>query len=623
MKKITGISIVIAVCLLLSLPVLVQAAEPAFDLTSWQPDHANLVTVSGRGSANISEDEAALVIYHQETGEVVFADQQTICADTMFQFNTLPITGEFQTGFYTVRVAAAKLGTVEKSFYIADAGRLSDILRQVSQTDEDALDALLETKAEDGITYGEILDIDMESYRALNSRKLLFALLVDGRASYALGEAPTQAEIDAALSSFRRLYQDAFAIQSWQNAGGDGAARANWVVSQQTGAYGSAAYDPRYDLDGEADAPSAAEDLRLSLQRRAAAEKVLSDICSADASDGGSRERVFQEILADQPALSSSGYAAWSPESWENRTLADYYLSVIRNQILESKILAAVSELPLGYGLELMDNTLLFEDLDNYRGLSPVRKANALESVWGKRYDSLKDFVAALERAAQNQMTTSGGGTGPGGGGGGDLSGSYAPGNGTVVINDNGQPQQTGRHFTDLEDVSWAVPAIEALYAKGVINGYGNGEFRPNNTITRAEFVKMLVAAFGMTSDGAACDFRDVPSDAWYYPFVASAVQVGLVNGVGDGNFEPERTITREEIAAVLYRTAVASGREIIKRTSLDFSDGNEVEEYAREAVASLTGAGIINGMGDGTFAPKDPGTRAQAAKLIYELLQI
>ncbi|MBE5040938.1 S-layer homology domain-containing protein [Ructibacterium gallinarum] len=626
MKKLTMIVTILGICLFFSLTVFGQEPAANFELINWQPDQYNFVSVSGRGNANCPEDEASLVIYHQETKEVVFADQQTVEPGKNFQFHIMPITETFPEGVYVVRVSGALLGTVVKNFYLADKDRAADILQQLAETSESQMDVLLATKAEDGLTYGEILGIDMESYGKLEDKNILFSLLAEGNKDYMLPDAPAQEEIDMAMSKLKKLYQDAYAIQSWQNSRGDGEARAWWMTANQTSVYGSAAYDPRYDLDGETDPLSAAEDLKMSLQKRAAAHQILVDMCSADVSDNGRREKAFAEILSQFQNIDQQGYLTWKAESWETQTLTDYYLSGIRNQIVEGQILAAVTGLPQGYGMELLENPLLFNKLTKYSVLSESKKAAVLSAVWGKEYDNLESFISAVEQNAQKQNQgdgISGGGTGTGGGSGGrgGLTG-IGSGNGAVITTDGGQNQETSQHFNDLDSVAWAVPAIEALYAKGVVQGYGNGDFKPNYEITRAEFVKMLMEAFGLTNDNSVCDFQDVAPDAWYYAYVASAVQAGLVNGVGDGLFEPERTITREEISAVLYRTAAVSGREIPRQTELHFSDSDDIAEYAREAVASLTETGIINGMGDGTFAPQEPATRAQAAKLIYGLLQ-
>ena len=175
--------------------------------------------------------------------------------------------------------------------------------------------------------------------------------------------------------------------------------------------------------------------------------------------------------------------------------------------------------------------------------------------------------------------------------------------------------------FGDIESVVWAKPAILYLAEQGVLAGRGEGVFAPNDTVTREEFVKMIVAAFSVKTDGAACDFEDVSAGRWSYPYIGTATELGLVYGVDETHFNPTGIITREDLAVILHRAYNLAGKEA-EISVVSFADAHDISGYAMDAVAALTGVGVINGMGDGTFAPKGTVTRAQAAKAIYELLQ-
>ncbi len=170
--------------------------------------------------------------------------------------------------------------------------------------------------------------------------------------------------------------------------------------------------------------------------------------------------------------------------------------------------------------------------------------------------------------------------------------------------------------FPDTDSVSWAKEAIEALAKDGCISGDENGNFKPNNKITREEFVKIVVTAFGKYDESATADFKDVNSDAWYYSYIASGVKNGIINGISDGYFGVGENITREDAAVILnrvYNNNSSSGE-------LSFEDNDMIADYAVQAIKNLTSIGVIKGMDDGKFYPKNNLTRAEAVTLIYRL---
>jgi len=133
--------------------------------------------------------------------------------------------------------------------------------------------------------------------------------------------------------------------------------------------------------------------------------------------------------------------------------------------------------------------------------------------------------------------------------------------------------------------------AIEALAAAGLIHGMGDGTFAPDRTMTRAELCTMVVNALGLTPKVIAV-FSDVPADAWYAPTVGAAYEAGLVNGVGDGLFDPESTITRQEVVTLLTRMAARAGLDTAVTPARTeeilsaFPDGDRAADYARASLA-------------------------------------
>ena len=175
--------------------------------------------------------------------------------------------------------------------------------------------------------------------------------------------------------------------------------------------------------------------------------------------------------------------------------------------------------------------------------------------------------------------------------------------------------------FGDIAEAEWAREAIEALAKSGIISGKGDGKFVPNDIVTREEYVKMIVGAFGLLEESAESDFADVSTDRWSYSYIASANKLGIVTGDGD-NFNPAGAMSRQDMAVIVHRMFEFLEIEV-SGESINFTDDDEVSDYAKEAVSVLSSAGIINGMGDGTFAPKGIVTRAQAAKVIYGLMNL
>jgi len=177
--------------------------------------------------------------------------------------------------------------------------------------------------------------------------------------------------------------------------------------------------------------------------------------------------------------------------------------------------------------------------------------------------------------------------------------------------------------FSDISSVPWAKEAIEYLAARGVISGSGDGTFRPNDNVTRAEFIKMLMMALELEDEEAVCTFSDVKKGAWYYRPIATAEKLGIVKGKGDGTFGVNDEILRQDMAVMIYRIAQLLGIDLGDDISVEpFKDEAEISGYAKEAVAAMQRAGIIKGTGDGSFAPKNTATRAEAAVIIYRLIK-
>ena len=177
--------------------------------------------------------------------------------------------------------------------------------------------------------------------------------------------------------------------------------------------------------------------------------------------------------------------------------------------------------------------------------------------------------------------------------------------------------------FKDQDGIAnWAKDSVLKLSAMGIISGDENGNFRPDDNITREEFLKIVVTAFDIKGNGTA-NFEDVDKKAWYSEYIDAAVSAGIINGIGDNKFGTGMYISREDMSVILYR--VLSAKSLIGQTSSlnNFDDSAEVADYAEKAISTLVKYGIINGVGDNKFAPKSNSTRAMVAVMACRALEI
>ncbi|MFC5401367.1 S-layer homology domain-containing protein [Cohnella soli] len=191
----------------------------------------------------------------------------------------------------------------------------------------------------------------------------------------------------------------------------------------------------------------------------------------------------------------------------------------------------------------------------------------------------------------------------------------------TVVAN--------SRTFSDIGS-SYAKEAITVLASKYVLNGYADGSFKPMKRVTRAEFVSMLTRALGIVPYGASLSsFTDVRPEDWFSPAVEAAVKARLVSGYSDGSFKPNAEISRMEMLQMIYNASRSSGKwkitlsgEEIDSLLARYADHDKVSAWAKEAMAAMIKAGIVNGSEDGRLTPGTDADRAQSASFLYRMLK-
>lgn len=163
----------------------------------------------------------------------------------------------------------------------------------------------------------------------------------------------------------------------------------------------------------------------------------------------------------------------------------------------------------------------------------------------------------------------------------------------------------------------WGQSSIDRWAQLGILNGKGDGKFDPNGSMTRAEFAQMLVNMMGYT-EKAENVFNDVPAGSWYEDAMLKLVAAGVLNGTGAGKADPNGRITREQTAVLLCR---AFGIKPSPDATLTFKDSASVSDWARDAVAALAERGMMNGIGNNTAAPKLNINRASVAQLADNMI--
>ena len=180
-----------------------------------------------------------------------------------------------------------------------------------------------------------------------------------------------------------------------------------------------------------------------------------------------------------------------------------------------------------------------------------------------------------------------------------------------------------GLPFADVSSSDWFYNDVRYVYEKGIMDGTGADRFSPNAPLTRAMIVTILYRMAGSPSVSGSSDFTDVAAGKWFAKAVAWAAANGIVNGYGSGLFGPNDPVTREQLAAILYRYAVYGGMTAVtlEENLGSFADTAQLSAYAIQAMNWAVGQGLINGSGS-NLVPKAQATRAQVAAIIHRYLE-
>ena len=172
--------------------------------------------------------------------------------------------------------------------------------------------------------------------------------------------------------------------------------------------------------------------------------------------------------------------------------------------------------------------------------------------------------------------------------------------------------------FTDVKDTDWFASNVQYVYDNGLMNGTTTTTFEPESNLTRAQTAMVLWRIAGQPAPTAKAPFTDLV-DAWYRDAIAWAAEQKVVNGRGDGTFDPAGFITREELVTMIWRYA---GEAASEQDLSNWPDADKIYDYAAGAMKWAVETGVINGK-DGKLAPKDNATRAQFAAIIERYMKL
>lgn len=178
--------------------------------------------------------------------------------------------------------------------------------------------------------------------------------------------------------------------------------------------------------------------------------------------------------------------------------------------------------------------------------------------------------------------------------------------------------------FSDMDGYRWAIDSVEFLRRSGTVKGVGNNNYSPGGSITRGDFILMLVRAYGFTASGGA-SYHDVPADSYYAEAIRIATALGIVQGY-NGYFNPTSPLSRQDAMVMIFNSLKAGGMAITNGLTADFGayyDGGQVASYAREAVGSLLRMSVVKGDGNGYLRPQGLLNRAEAAMLMHTIMTL
>ena len=242
---------------------------------------------------------------------------------------------------------------------------------------------------------------------------------------------------------------------------------------------------------------------------------------------------------------------------------------------------------------------------------APLGKTNA--GYWANLYYYNEDS-RALEFQSADKIASDGTA---------EFAFSHASDYAIVIDTDSHEPVELP--FTDVPEGAWYEDAVAYVYRHDLMAGYGENLFGPDDDLSRAQLCQIIYNMEGQPTVSGDSAFTDVADGAWYADAVSWAAENGIVGGYGDGKYGPDDPITREQLAAILYRYAQNKGYDVSvgeDTNILSYTDAFDVAEYAIPAMQWACGAGVIEGVTESTLEPQGNATRAQVATMLQRFCE-
>ncbi len=234
-----------------------------------------------------------------------------------------------------------------------------------------------------------------------------------------------------------------------------------------------------------------------------------------------------------------------------------------------------------------------------------------------KKLDSNKGNTGGDTNGSESNSNTGGSASGGSSSGGGASVKPDAPAETPANDNDASLTKPSSR-FDDIAAGAWYESAVSYALEKGLFSGTSEKTFSPNGTMTRSMLVTVLWRMEGTPVTAAGSSFNDVENGKWYTDAVAWASSNGIVTGYGNGRFGVSDSVTRQQLAAILYRYASLKGIDVSDVADISgYADASEIASWAKAPVEWTVENGIINGVSANKLSPSGTATRAQAAAML------
>lgn len=256
------------------------------------------------------------------------------------------------------------------------------------------------------------------------------------------------------------------------------------------------------------------------------------------------------------------------------------------------------------------------------KGVTVAEAAKYIDNKDVKKYkDGMKTyFEAACNRAAEKSDDYSGGG------GGSSSSSSKGGSKGSFLSVSPTVPENSEKDelFSDLNGFDWAKSAIESMAKEGILSGVGNKMFEPSRDVTRAEFVKMLCNAFDVSAEKAKImKFSDVSAYDWYEPYIFKFYSAGYINGISEEYFGANQTLMRQDACVICARILNISTEFKLELDRKKPGDLDKCDAYAKGSVYNMYNKSLVSGNENGDFMPHKALSRAEAAVLVENILNL